>query len=217
MPTLRHASVPLLGLTLSLSLHVACSGDAETGGSSTGGAGGGTGGGSTTTTNAGGSTSSGGAGGAGTCGGFAGEACGPDEFCDFVEDSCGAADRVGVCTPKPMACDRIYDPVCGCDGQVHDNGCIANSDGTDVSNAGGCAMPPAGTFACGPKFCLKLQQYCRQVNDDTGQPPSYSCVSLPQACTGMNASCMCLANEPCADNECVQDAAGDIKITCFGG
>src|SRR5262245_25473666 len=85
----------------------------------------------------------GGGGGSGgrTCGGFPGTQCSASEFCDFGRDSCGAADELGTCRPRPNGCDDVFAPVCGCDGSVHSNACDANAAGFDVNASGGCPVP----------------------------------------------------------------------------
>ena len=80
----------------------------------------------------------------GVCGGFAGFACAPHEFCDYPDDAmlgCGAADHLGVCRPGPEVCPEIYGPVCGCDGASYPNECYANAAGVDVWASGLCAPP----------------------------------------------------------------------------
>jgi hypothetical protein len=74
------------------------------------------------------------------CGSRGLQECGGGDYCDFSDDAqCGAADQPGVCVPRPEACIQIYDPVCGCDGVTHGNGCQAAAAGTDVAYAGECA------------------------------------------------------------------------------
>ena len=74
----------------------------------------------------------------GTCGGFAGETCRPDEYCDFAEPhTCGGADESGSCVPRPTACADILMPACGCDGLEYGNPCEAHRAGTDNLGAPG--------------------------------------------------------------------------------
>ena len=73
------------------------------------------------------------------CGGLAGLTCGDGEFCDFDADAmCGAADQLGTCKATPDICATVIDPVCGCDGQTHNNACEANRAGISVASAGAC-------------------------------------------------------------------------------
>jgi hypothetical protein len=65
--------------------------------------------------------------------------CAADEYCDFPDDGCGAADRPGTCVRRPTACTREYMPVCGCDGRTHATACVAASAGVDVAQPGPCA------------------------------------------------------------------------------
>lgn len=174
-------------------------GNGGNGGGNTGGSGGGGGGGST----------------GGPCGGKSGGSCTGDEYCDFPDDLCGAADGAGTCTPKPDACPDVYDPVCSCDGMVYSNACDAAAVGLDVSLLGTCPNP-VGQFPCGSGFCVEGQDYCQiQISDVAGIPDSYSCGELPPGCMLADATCACLSDLPCGD-VCEQDGK-NFTLTCPGG
>ena len=71
------------------------------------------------------------------CGGAAEIQCLEGEVCRRPIGSCGTTDE-GRCVPEPLDCSAVIDPVCGCDGQDYDNGCIARQNGTDVASLGAC-------------------------------------------------------------------------------
>ena len=61
--------------------------------------------------------------------------CGNAFYCDLPDGQCAAE---GVCVVRPEMCNRMMQPVCGCDGQNYSNPCVANSGGTSVNYAGDC-------------------------------------------------------------------------------
>ena len=98
----------------------------------------------TSSTGTGGTTPAGGE----TCGGLLGTQCADGWFCNFPADaSCGSGDQTGTCVPKPMACDEILQPVCGCDDKTYGNDCMAAEAGVSVAKTGECASTVGKT--CG--------------------------------------------------------------------
>lgn len=76
------------------------------------------------------------------CGTRGAAPCAATEYCDFPDGAqCGAADRGGVCRPRPTLCTREYRPVCGCDGQTHPTRCAAAAGGVDTATEGPCPTP----------------------------------------------------------------------------
>ena len=78
------------------------------------------------------------------CGGLAGLKCPANSYCKFPPaEICGHADGQGVCQPRPQVCPADCGMVCGCDGKIYCNACVAASAGVDVSpNPGSCPVPP---------------------------------------------------------------------------
>jgi hypothetical protein len=136
--------------------------------------------------------------------------CGDGLWCDWGVNSCGGESDQGT------GCDAVYQPVCGCDGNVYGNECEAHSAGVDVSQLNECT-PPKGAFPCGQTFCDLATDYCQVAGSDIGgEPNGYGCVPLPAAC-GDTPACDCLAAEPCFDFGCGTSPEGGLSITCPGG
>jgi hypothetical protein len=66
--------------------------------------------------------------------------CNAGQYCAWTpENMCGAFDASGACSYKPEVCNKIYAPVCACDGQTYSNDCMAAAAGFSVSSQGACA------------------------------------------------------------------------------
>ena len=79
--------------------------------------------------------------------------CATTEYCALADGQCGSSQ--GTCRTKPQACDKIYAPVCGCDGTTYGNACEAAAAGVSVLATGACQSPKAHNYytTCGYPDC----------------------------------------------------------------
>ena len=75
------------------------------------------------------------------CGGFLGIPCPEGELCLLPGGTCGGEDLFGTCTPIPLACPDLWDPVCGCDGLSYANECELWLAGEPLHHLGMCGDP----------------------------------------------------------------------------
>jgi hypothetical protein len=164
------------------------------------------------------------------CGGFAGLACPPNQFCEFPAGQC-FNDSLGTCTPIPQNCTDIFDPVCGCDNVTYPNDCERQRAGVPLDYQGGCEVfvdlaivdltrvpdltrpvdlgatdlaDPCGASCGSTGYC-----YIGCCGTPNCTPPPPLCIAQQPGCTG----CNCLAST--GGCTCSEDSAGNVTYQCF--
>jgi Kazal-type serine protease inhibitor domain len=156
-----------------------------------------------------------------TCGGITGAACAKGQYCSFPESTqCGSGDQTGTCLAKPMACDLIYAPVCGCDGKTYGNDCAAASAGVSVAEQGECETRPDPPE---DKGCGGLQGLDCADDEYCNFPPSAQCGAAdqtgrcepkPEGCNKILAP-VCGCDDTTYGNACMAAMAG-VSVAAVG-
>ena len=76
------------------------------------------------------------------CGGFAGQTCSRNEFCDKPTGACFFPDAEGTCARVPHFCFEIFRPVCRCNGKTYSNDCKRQQAGVSKAHDGKCSETP---------------------------------------------------------------------------
>jgi hypothetical protein len=149
------------------------------------------------------------------------DSCSEDQFCDDPYHRCGGhsedGSTFGSCALRSIECPQGV-PVCGCDGQVYADACLAYEAGLDIhgrepgDSACGDELTPAGRFACGPWYCDASTSYCFYGIGDT-EDLDVECRELPDDCAGVG-SCDCVPANSLAECELVEgNGVTGVSIT----
>lgn len=157
--------------------------------------------------------------------------CPSGTFCQTAVGDCAGS---GVCTPFPVACPAIFDPVCGCDNLTYSNACEAAMAGVNVQFTGVCPVAACtlNTDCPSGEFCMKAVGDCNGTGTCEAMPlicpaifdPVCGCDGLTygNACeaaqVGMNVELLgacpvagCTTNAQCPPGEYCAKALGDCN------
>lgn len=137
--------------------------------------------------------------------------CDDGEICYF--SGCEDFGFGGQCIIVPETCDDTLNPLCGCDGNVYDNDCLARQAGQGKGSVDACSVP-SGYIPCGEDFCDIAREYCLYL--DNGNGATLSCREFPEVC-GSEPECACLADELLLRNceeTCAFTDEGGMNVTC---
>jgi len=145
------------------------------------------------------------------------DTCADNDECLATElcaaPTCGG---LGVCTPIPIGCPDVDEPVCGCDGVTYGNACEANVARQNVASRGACEMDggvrvDAGTDAGTPSGCTDNDDctirdgYCAKTHGDCGG--TGMCELRPRICP-LVIRPVCGCDGTTYDNACLARSAG---------
>jgi hypothetical protein len=101
-------------------------------------------------------------------------ACGPTMFCEGDEGACGSG-LPGWCVERPLMCDLVYEPVCGCNDMTYGNDCERQMAGVWRNYVGECR----GTWI----NCTIIVTTDGSISQE-GCPDNMFCELPPGSCPG---------------------------------
>jgi len=139
--------------------------------------------------------------------------CANGLFCLYPEGTCDNGIVAGVCTPIPLGCPDVWDPVCGCDDVTYGNECDARAAGVSIRSRGECpryCTNVAGTVPCEP------DEFCKFPIGTCGDASAVGvCTNIPTGGCPENYNPVCGCDGVTYGNECEADAAA-VSIDDLG-
>lgn len=136
--------------------------------------------------------------------------CGEGRWCEVPDGQCGDNPVSGTCAARPEGCPRIYDPVCGCDGETYSNDCIAAAAGVNIDSRGEC--DGGGTDGCVSNGECDRGQFCHFETGTCAAPGV--CEARPRGCPDVYDP-VCGCDGTTYGNECEASAAG-VSVASAG-
>ncbi len=118
------------------------------------------------------------------CGGFIGIPCPKGTYCQYPADMCNGADMMGECVEVTEVCEKIYDPVCACNGKTYGNPCELAKAMQQIDHYGECKSDNA----CGGIMGLPCKEgaYCQYPEGSCDWADMMGeCVDVPGACIAL--------------------------------
>ena len=128
--------------------------------------------------------------------------CGPSGVCDIA--GCGDEAEAGKCLKAPKICNRMWAPVCGCDGETYANDCRRLKAGVGLAHEGPCVTPCggfAGLMCDEGEICYYPEGTCEWA-DHMGM-----CEAPPKFCP-KNIDPVCGCDGESYRNACMMKRAG---------
>jgi hypothetical protein len=122
--------------------------------------------------------------------------CPSDRYCYGGNSECSPNAATAQCLLRPTTCDDQVRSVCGCDGKVYANECLAYQAGTSMALASACSLPDT-LFACGDVLCTRETQLCRVLFAPERNYESYRCEDGLGCRKAFSETCGCQTGDLC--------------------
>jgi hypothetical protein len=133
--------------------------------------------------------------------------CPSDRYCYNGSARCTPGLATSQCLLRPTTCASEEQSVCGCDGKLYANECLAYQAGTNVALANECTLPD-NRFACGDAICTREEQICQVLYSPERMYESYRCNSGLACRKSFSDTCGCPSTVECT---CTLESPGAVN------